>query len=261
MSETAIIGGAPRTEYLKEVAEGRVGSQEWIVIPGRRDGISNMLLDDICQFPIASGVIPNPGGVGLEVISTSVNDTSAGTGAQTIHLTYLDTSGDQQEETIVMNGQTRVLTSATDIDKVQWMHVRTIGNIAAQTAIGDIFLRAIDASDNTAPFEKITAGGNQSLTCKYTVPTGKKALIRSWHYTGITKQIDFRLRINVDRDDRTTLITPFLFQDVGVSIDSSSPESPPNLTIPAGATIKVSALSAASGGNGSATFFVLQENA
>lgn len=244
------------TDWLVEVARGRVEGAKVYVIVGRKDEISSTVLDDISQIP-STTVIPDPGGTQLEVVSSSGDDDGSpvGSGIRTLDLHYLDTPGDEQEETITMNGVTAVTTVATDISDIQWMHAKTVG--AGGVAAGNIALRTVGGAG--IDYEYISAGGDQSLGCHYHVPNGKIGYLLGWHCTAITKQIDFRLRATVERFDRTLLPGVFLFQDVMVLNDGSSPwvdlrgQGP----LPAGATIKVSGLSAAAGGNAGAMFKIL----
>ena len=61
----------------------------------------NTTLTPVC----AEGVYQMPTGVAtLEALSTSVNDSAAGTGIQVLGVEYLDANFDQQYGTIEMNG-------------------------------------------------------------------------------------------------------------------------------------------------------------
>ena len=245
--------------YGWEVARGRILGEAGLILPGRKDGISNTVLDDLTQIP-STTVAPDPGGIQLEVVSSSANDADEGTGIQQVDIHYLDTAGASQNETVVLDGTTPVDTVATDIDVVQWMHAQVVGS--GGVAAGNITLRN---TGDTIDFEYIAAGGNQSLAARYQVPTGKIAYILGWQASAITaaKIIDFRLRATVMRDTRTLLSGVFLFQDAVVLNASASPwiMFPIPLKCPAGAKIKISALGGASGGDAGAQFAIWQTNA
>jgi len=237
------------------IARGLVPGAKAFAIPGRRDGISAVGLADITQIPSTAApfVVPNPGGQQLEILSASSQDTAAGTGIQTLELEFLDSAGAEQAETITMNGTSPVATVSTDIDKVQWMHGVTVGTNSV--GLGNITLRSTAAGTT---FEYIAAGGNQSLSARYTVPTGKTGYILGWQASAVTKVIDFRLRANVDRFTRE-LHDAFNFQDAMILETAPSgfiPFSIP-LKCPAGAEIKVSGVSAAAGGDAGCQFDVL----
>lgn len=244
------------SEFLFEVARGNISGIKSYIIVGRKDSISTTALDDISQIP-ATTVIPDGGGIQMEVVSSSASDTSDGDGARTVGIHYLDSDGVEQEEDITLNGVTPVNTVATDINHVQWMHVKARGGGATETAIGNISLRS---TDGATTYEYIAAGGNQSLSCRYVIPANKTGYILGWHCAAISKQIDFRLRSGVKKFDRSAIQPHIpLFQDAFVLNDSVSGHIPFRVPLmcPAGSHIKVSGLSAASGGNGSAQFEVL----
>ncbi|KKK59985.1 hypothetical protein LCGC14_3028910, partial [marine sediment metagenome] len=79
------------TSLLMRVAQGKVLGTKVYIIPGRKDGISATVLDDITQVPNTT-VLPNPGGIQLEVVSSSDSDDGdpVGTGTRTLDLHYLD---------------------------------------------------------------------------------------------------------------------------------------------------------------------------
>ena len=248
----AAILADPSDIDLLEVAKGNVAGHRLFVIPGRKNSVSATVLDDITQIP-STTVVPNPGGIQMEVVSSSASDVSGGAGVDTVDLHYLDTSGVEQEETITMSGQTPVNTVATDIDKVQWMHTMTLDG--ATVAAGNISLRD---TAGAVTYEYIAAGGNQSLSGRFHIPTAKKGYIVGWKCSAITKQIDFRLRATCERFDRSLLPGVFLFQDTEVLNNAPSGWIPiPFSQVPATATIKISGISAASGGNAGASFTVL----
>ena len=242
------------SDFWFEIARGNVIGMKVYTVPGRSDGVSMTDLEDVSQVP-ATTILPNPGGIQLEVVSSSPNDTAAGSGVQSVDIHYLDTTGLEQEETVTMNGVTPVNTVATDIDIVQWIHTCTIGT-AGGVSDGNISLR--DTTGVTA-FEYIAAGGNQSLSARYTIPTAKTGFILGWEASGITKRIDFRLRATVDRFDRSLTPDVFLFQDAVVLQDSTSGWRPfkTPLKIPASGMVKVSAISAAAGGDAGTSFDIL----
>ena len=241
------------TDFLFEAARGSIPGIKMFSIPGRKDSLSTSALDDLTQIP-GTIVSPEPGGIQLEVVSSSTSDTSAGTGIQTLDLHYLDTSGAEQTELITLDGTTPVNTVATDIDFVQWCHAKTVGT--AGVAVGNI---SILDTTGTTTYEYISAGGNQSLSARYKVPTGKTGYVVGWQASGITKKIDLRLRATVERFDRSLIPGVFLFQDILVLNDTASGYIPFALPLkmPAGAVVKMSAVSAAAGGDAAGQFDIV----
>lgn len=62
------------------------------------------------------------------VNSTSANDTSAGTGARSVTINYLDVNFTLKSETITLNGTTGVNTVNTDIAFIESIQVTTVGS-------------------------------------------------------------------------------------------------------------------------------------
>lgn len=241
------------TSFLFEVARGNIPGIKMYSIPGRKDGLSSSALDDLTQIP-GTVVVPEPGGIQLQFSSSSGSDTSAGTGVQTIDIHYLDTSGDEQEENIIMAGAVPVNTVATNIDFIQWIHTTTVGS--GGVAAGNISVENVGGG---TVYEYLAAGGNQSLSAKYKVPNAKTGYVVGWQASGMTKRIDLRLRSTVERFDRTLVPGVFLFQDVVVLNDTSSGWIPflVPLKMPSGSVTKLSAVSSAAGGDGAGQFDIM----
>lgn len=241
------------TNFLVEVSRGNIPGMKLYNIPGRKDTISSTVLDDLTQIP-ATTVVPEPGGIQLQVVSSHVGDISGGAGIQELDIHYLDTAGLEQEEMITMDGQDPVNTIATDIDFVQWAHARAVG--ANGVALGNI---SITDTTPTVAYEYIAAGGNQSLSGRVKVPVDKTGFVMGWQATGVTKKIDIRLRATVERFDRSLLPGVFLFQDNLLLNDSTSgwiPFDAP-LKMPSLAVVKMSGISFVAGGDAGGAFTIL----
>jgi len=152
-----------------------------------------------------------------------------------------------------MDGTNPVATSSTDIDKVQWMHSVTVGTNSVSD--GNVILRSTVGGDT---FEYVAAGGNQSLSCRYTVPTGKTGYVLGWQASAIAKVVDFRLRANVDRFRRVRQ-DAFNFQDAVILSDGASGWIPfiVPLKMPETSEIKVSGVSNGAGGDAGCRFDIL----
>lgn len=192
-----------------------------------------------------------------EIVSSSANDAAAGTGAQQIHITYLNTAGLQVEKTgVIPNGTTPVAVTFSDgLSAVQWMEVGTVGS--ATVAQGNISFRTVGAA---VIHEQIVAGGNRSTSGRYTVPSNHSAYLIHWNRGAINNDQDFRLRATVDMFG-STLGTVYLFEDVAyTAINTNGPER--NLRwmiMPAGAKIKISTITAGTAGTvrADANFFLV----
>lgn len=79
---------------------------------------------------------PLPSGRQLTVVSTSADDAAGGDGAREIIIEYLDNGLHPRQTTVALNGQTPVLTPATDIRWIQVVLVSAVGPTAL--AVGTI---------------------------------------------------------------------------------------------------------------------------
>lgn len=135
--------------------------------------------------------------VTLEVSSSDVDDTVAGTGGQTIEIFGLDSNYNEISEQIGLNGQTSGVTTNYYL-RIYRAKVLTAGSTG--TNEGSIYIHksatttAGVPNDTTKLYAKITAGNGQTLMAVYTVPAGKKMLINLLHGSvGEGKQVFFQL--------------------------------------------------------------------
>lgn len=209
---------------------------------GFRNAISAVVTgDDIWSGTATTLPIPPDAGEQMQAVSTSANDTLAGTGAQKIMVHYIDHNGNEQMEIINMNGVAPVLTAATDIRFVQRMHV-------IQTGINLFAAGTITISKAATPaqvYDQIQPGTNQSLNTSRMVPAGKTLLIDSFNVSGGAaaggKSADIRLMITSVHG----ILYPrlFQFQDNFLSFNSGTArrydENP--ITAPSFAIVKCTA--------------------
>jgi hypothetical protein len=108
----------------------------------------------------------------FEVVSTSVNDTAAGSGARTIEITGINTSWQLQVETLTMNGTTSVQ-SVNNYFRVTKANVITVGSYGGSN-IGDILVRVTGGGTS---FVQIAATKGQSFSSHFCVPLGYRGFI------------------------------------------------------------------------------------
>ena len=111
--------------------------------------------------------LPNLG-VQMSVVSSSVNDSAAGTGVRTMDVHYIDRMLNPRVEIVTLNGTTPVLTAADDIIWVQDTHALTVGTPAAPAAAGNITV-SYDGSN----YSGILAGNVRSESSFRMIPKGK----------------------------------------------------------------------------------------
>ena len=123
----------------------------------------------------------------VSVVSASTADTSAGTGARTVEIQGLDGDYNLKTETVTMNGQSAVTTTATFI-RVFRMRVATAGT--GETNAGNI-----TASISSSDVARINADEGQTLMAVYTVPAGKTAyLVKFQGSLSKNQEANFQLR-------------------------------------------------------------------
>lgn len=229
---------------------------------GNRNGFStNSTLEDIAEFnpQLAGGnyriYTPGTNTFGLEIVSTSANDTSAGTGIRTIRIVYLDTNWEEQTVTATMNGTTTVIVVASGVRRVNDMYSLTCGTNGV--AAGNITLTTSTLNSTiespwsgTQTLRYIGAGGNKDRTCLYTVPLYKSVYINTVTNSSANSDQDIRLRANVNPNTREFVQSNvYLFQStlfVGANANNTT-----NLNwvkFPSKVDIKVSSISSQTSG-------------
>ena len=113
-----------------------------VKIIGRCSDVDNVL-HDTWDGPTPLYVFP-AAPMQMQIVSTSADDTAAGTGVQTIRLYYLDENYEEQQEILTLDGVTPVLTIATNILRVNKMHAGSIGS--GGVAAGAISLTDVGAT-------------------------------------------------------------------------------------------------------------------
>lgn len=109
----------------------------------------------------------------MELVSSSANDASAGTGARTVRVTYFDGSMDGPfTEDITLNGTTPVDTVATNIRFIEKMETLTVGSNG--TNVGTISIRETDGSPTYA---SIAASDGITYLAHHYVAAGRRCCV------------------------------------------------------------------------------------
>ena len=236
--------------HISEQAAQRSGGYREFYGFGQREGLTSGAMVDLWQGTADVMPIPPSTGEQMQVVSTSSNDTSNGTGAQQIHVHYIDSLGVEQSETKVMNGDTPVLTTATDIRFVQSLHSWAVGS--GGVSAGNISISKAGVAATV--YNVISAGGNMSLSAAVMVPAGKEFFMSSWDCSA-TDNTPVSIRLRATSHFGVLLPGIFLFHDVTFLESSpqlnpfSVPRKFPSLSI-----VKVSALAYSAGAKASASF-------
>jgi len=145
--------------------------------PAATKGIAQGYLDTAGtgdEYIIGTVYNPQVSGAQRSVKSASANDTSAGTGARTITISYLTAAFLLKQETITMNGTTAVATVGTDYAYVEVMVCATVGSNLSNA--GNITLYD-NAAGGGGTFAQIGAGDGQTFYAQHYVPAGVTARV------------------------------------------------------------------------------------
>ena len=209
-------------------------------ITGRRAGFNSTSVLQDCSEVLGTttdAIVDLAGTEALEIVSTSASDAAAGTGVQTVKITYINASNALVESAaITMNGTTPVATGIT-AKALLWAEATTVGS--GNVAAGNIVIRNTVGPVN---YLRITAGGSKSLAAYFMVPAGHKAYIVDWGGNALSTTQDMRLRATVGTYARD-LQAPYHFvSNLYLASGIGMEEAVGFLQFPAGCRIKVSTL-------------------
>jgi len=117
-------------------------------------------------------VLPPVAGEDVDVVSADTNDTSAGTGARTVEIKYIDANGAQGSEVVTLAGTTPVEMTEQNIQFIQSARVLTSGTGLA--AAGAITIAAVTGGE---VFGIIDAGSATLKNNTFYVPADSKGYI------------------------------------------------------------------------------------
>ena len=215
---------------------------------------------DLVSYATADAAVADMTGTeALEIVSSSINDTAAGTAARTIKIWYIDAlAGDvESTTTVTLNGTTPVaLGAGIRAKNIQWMELRTAGS--ANHNEGTITLRTAGAGTT---WEQIPALQRRSFSARYMVPANAVAYVKSPRFSAIAQRMDFALLAN-ESEDGTSLGSVYIpHHPATLPANSTSPViEAPDHKFSAGTRLKFAAITAATASNptASAEFTVLQ---
>lgn len=166
---TDIDNGATGTLLLKEL-EGVFQNDEPITDTGGGAAVADGTTSDILEMEYPTA------GETWEILSSSANDTSDGTGARTVTIQYLDTNYVNRTEVKTLNGITPVAFDATDAFRPQAFNagIRVLTSGTGKKNEGDIIVRDSSTKKIRAC---ILAGENIALSSHYTVQAGVTAYV------------------------------------------------------------------------------------
>jgi len=233
-------------DYLQAVAEGDVTGHTPFSKLGYNDDVGATEEDIWTQ----GGTYPwiAAGGIALEVVSASADDTVAGTGVQKVRVSYLDTDYSAQTQIISMAGATPVALTDTTILRVNALRATQVG--AGGVAAGLITCRLVGGAATI--YRSISLGNTRGRGATYTVPLGKMLYLTSIAvssgYTTAGKVVRWVGRAQVD-DTAPTVRIPFFqpFFEIMTQDSAFVRQFEMPIRIPATADLKISAVSNGAG--------------
>ena len=122
-------------------------------------------------WPGGNFKIPDQAGISIDIVSSSIDDTSAGSGVRTIEVHYLDVNLDEQAVIIPLTGTAPIVGAITGVRFINCMHIQTVGT-PGQSAVGNI--KAYVGAQN---YSFIKAGDVRCSSSARMVPKGKRTMV------------------------------------------------------------------------------------
>lgn len=166
-------------DYYMDAATGRIPGVATVNKFGRNTDIDTAAEEDVWD---GGGTWNEPSTTQVyTVTSTSADDAAAGTGARTVQIYGLDSTGLEANETITMTGLTPVTLTAS-LQMVHRMVVRSAGS-------GGVNAGMVTANANTDGnvTAQINAGNNQTLMAVYKIPSNYIGGCLVSYYGGINR--------------------------------------------------------------------------
>jgi hypothetical protein len=185
-SITGDINIVETSDYITQVTRGLIPGQRIMRGLGEREGCTAgtddiTRMNELSPAPANHQIVPTPSAAGeqMAVVSESTADTATGTGASSVSISYLDPAGAEQLTTVLLNGQTPVNLTPSDVMFVQDMQVNGLGSAnTTEVAAGPIKIH--NSATVNLVYSMLAAGGNQSMVPHKMVPAGKTLHLRMW---------------------------------------------------------------------------------
>jgi len=192
-------------DYNLEVLRGNIAGHSMISMRGHDEsvpnggpfGLSPTFGGASYQFD-QSAIAASAAAVGV-ASSDNTNDNAAGTGALTVRISGLDSSGDAQTADETMNGTTAVTTAETWTAVTQ-VQVLTTGSNNANTGSIWVGTGTFTAGVPAVRMLSMEIGHNISLSGYYVVPNAKTSYMRQFIATVGSSNKDVEIRIETSSD-------------------------------------------------------------
>ncbi len=251
-----------------EIARGSMAGLSSFFGFGEKDNIQDLDNEvDLWQGTTSSQPIPNQTiGEQMVIFSTDYNDRlTSGTGIQKVEIDYLNASGNEQKETINLNGTSWIKTVGTNIRFINAIHSIQVGS--HNTAIGTVVIASM-GSNVVAPigttavmgttlvqncYNLISSHNNMSLSSLRMIPAKKTFYLSEWSASAVNAPVKLRLRITEIHGTRIPNV--FLFNDTTSLVYGTYEKlfTVP-IKVPELCMIKVSGVAWSAGGYGASSY-------
>lgn len=247
---SSVTRGGAFEPFELQVSRGQIQGHRNVTVFGFNPDVDTT---QVSVWPLQSLIGYPSSAIQMKVSSTDANDTSAGTGARTVVVQGLDANYNEISETVTLNGQTAVTTTASFL-RINYAYVATAGS--GLSAAGDIYIGTgtVTAGVPATVYDIINYDYNNTTTGSYTVPAGYTAyvsqgLFSTGQASGSTQVEGRLLTRGVDNIRRTAAITT-----INNGVANYVFEYP--LAIPEKTTIEATAIGSANN-NACSTMFIL----
>lgn len=225
------------SDFILEVSRGNVPGMKIMRALGERESIGTGVLEDLWYG--SDDVIPEPadGGTAMSLTSSG-QDTIAGTGAQKVIVEYLDSAGAEQRVEVDLNGGT--VSTGVSPRFVQEIYVSQVGS--GTVAANDITIHSTATPADI--YSMIQEGGNMCLVPHRMVPAGKTLHLKEWMASEHTARKGGIVRLRSDCTNEAPPVRQdgaFLFKST-IGITGSAVQMPLAYSIPALSVVKMSAI-------------------
>ncbi len=194
-------------DFLIDVARGNVSGHKLIQKFGRNEDVDTVIVD-INMLDVNYSWLQSAST--LEAISTDVNDTAGGSGAQTIMIEGLDASFNEISESLTMLGTSATSATSASFIRVHRAYVVTSGTYSGTGSgshLGDIKIRLSSAGADQLLISTSPLAVGQTQAARYTIPNGKTGYLIDF-----TRSVDTSKVADVyffKRENADDVATPF----------------------------------------------------
>lgn len=168
------------SDFNTEVSKGNVKGHSWQAVLARiTSTVGGGVFEDWQSTGGNSNILTITTPETYEIVSTSTNDTAAGTGARTCVVIGLDENYNPITQIVALNGTTPVTVQGTFIRPSQCAVVSSGSGMKNE---GDIIVRTQGQTDNAYVRNFVVAGQSISKDPLITIPAGKTGFIKQSTY-------------------------------------------------------------------------------